>query len=151
MRIIEPTGVAEFRRYYDLRWRILRAPWDQPRGSERDAQDDGSTHLMLIDDGGKPMAVGRLHFNTIREAQIRYMAVEVAHQRSGLGSRLLAALEHRAHELGASVVVLDARETALGFYCKHGYRVCGSGHTLFHCIAHVQMSKSLDGTARQGR
>ncbi len=151
MQIIEPACAEDYRNYYDLRWRILRAPWNQPRGSERDPQDAVSTHLMLVDARGKPLAAGRLHFNTIREAQIRYMAVEVPHQRNGLGSRLLAALEQRARALGAAVIVLDARETALGFYRKHGYQVLGSGHMLFNRIAHVRMSKPLGGTAVQGR
>jgi len=150
MRIIEPSDAREFRKYYDLRWRILRAPWNQPRGSERDAQDGHSTHLMLVGRGGKALAVGRLHFNTIREAQIRYMAVEAPHQRSGLGSRLLGALEDRARALGAAVVVLDARETALGFYRKHGYNVRGSGHMLFNSIAHVRMIKRIGGSGERG-
>jgi len=145
MRIIEPSGNEDFRRYYDLRWRILRAPWHQPRGSERDALDERSTHLMLVDTAGKALAVGRLHFNTIREAQIRYMAVEVPHRRHGLGSRLLCALELKARELGAARIVLDARETSLGFYRKHGYIAGESGHMLFNCIAHVRMSKALAG------
>jgi predicted GNAT family N-acyltransferase len=151
MRIIEPSSAADFHSYYDLRWRILRAPWDQPRGSERDAQDAHSTHLMLIDSAGKALAVGRLHFNSIREAQIRYMAVEVDRRRSGLGTHLLATLEHRAHTLGAARIVLDARETALGFYRKHGYAIDGSGHMLFNRIAHVRMSKRLGGEPPQGR
>jgi len=151
MQIIEPSSTADYRNYYDLRWRILRAPWNQPRGSERDPLDDSSTHLMLTGAGGKALAVGRLHFNTIREAQIRYMAVEVRHQRRGLGRRLLAALEHRASALGAAVIVLDARETALGFYRKQGYVARGSGHILFNSIAHVCMSKQLAGNTRQGR
>jgi GNAT superfamily N-acetyltransferase len=151
MRIVEPSSTAEFRAYYDLRWRILRAPWDQPRGSERDAQDRIAIHLMLVDSGGRPLAVGRLQFNSIREAQIRYMAVEVAHQRNGLGSRLLAALEDRAWTLGAARIVLDARETALGFYRGHGYTVDGSGPMLFNRIAHVRMSKARGGKTVQDR
>lgn len=151
MRIVEPSSAGDFQAYYDLRWRILRAPWDQPRGSERDAQDRDAIHLMLVDAGRQPLAVGRLQFNSIREAQIRYMAVEVAQQRHGLGSRLLAALEDRARAHGASRIVLDARETALGFYRRHGYAVEGSGHMLFNCIAHVKMSKTLGATAAQGR
>ncbi len=150
MRIIEPSGTQEYRKYYDLRWRILRAPWNQPRGSERDPQDEHGTHLMLVSPGGKALAVGRLHFNSIREAQIRYMAVEGPYQRSGLGSRLLKALENKAHALGAAVIVLDARETALGFYRKHGYSALGSGHMLFNCIAHVRMSKRIGGRTDRG-
>jgi len=152
LRIVEPATPAQFRDYYDLRWKILRAPWNQPRGSERDALDDGATHLMLLDAGCPgPVAVGRLHFNSIREAQIRYMAVATARQRRGYGSALLAELEHRALRLGAARILLDARESALGFYRRHGYTVTGAGHTLFDRIAHVKMCKVLRTDGIQGR
>ncbi len=151
MLIVEPASAEDFRQYYELRWKILRAPWQQPRGSERDPLDENSTHLMLIDGTRTVVGVGRLHFNTIREAQIRYMAVDVTHQRNGLGSRLLDALERRARELGAASIVLDARESALGFYNKHGYTVLGSGHMLFDRIAHMRMLKRFSEVPGQGR
>jgi ribosomal protein S18 acetylase RimI-like enzyme len=143
VQVLEPSTAEDFRRYYELRWKILRAPWDQPRGSERDPLDESSLHLMLIDARRRILGVGRLHFNTIREAQIRYMAIDIPCQRKGLGSVLLSALETRAMDLGAATMVLDARESALGFYRKHGYIACGSGHVLFNRIAHLHMSKPL--------
>ncbi len=148
VQVLAPTTAEDFRQYYELRWKVLRAPWDQPRGSERDALDDTSSHLMLVDAGRTLLGVGRLHFNTIREAQIRYMAIDIPCQRKGLGSILLSALENRACELGAAMIVLDARESALGFYHKHGYLACGSGHVLFNRIAHLQMLKALDNPAQ---
>jgi ribosomal protein S18 acetylase RimI-like enzyme len=150
VQVLEPSTSDDFRRYYALRWKILRAPWDQPRGSERDPLDESSVHLMLVDTGHRILGVGRLHFNTIREAQIRYMAIDIPCQRMGLGSLLLSALETRALALGAATLVLDARESALGFYRKHGYIACGSGHVLFNRIAHLRMSKSL-GRKDQGK
>jgi ribosomal protein S18 acetylase RimI-like enzyme len=150
VRVIEPSTKEDFRRYYDLRWKILRAPWGQPRGSERDAQDAHGTHLMLVDDGRRLVGVGRLHFNTTREAQIRYMAIDTPQQRKGLGSLLLRELESRARTLGAATIVLDARESALGFYRKQGYHAVGTGHVLFQQIAHLRMSKHLVANA-QGR
>ena len=143
MIIREPDSEEDFRHYYDLRWQVLRAPWKQPRGSECDALDADSTHLMIVDPDRHVVGVGRLHFNSIREAQIRYMAIAAEWQRRGLGSRLLAALETRARELGAERVLLDARETALRFYYKHGYRTIGPGHVLYNSIAHVKMEKNL--------
>ena len=143
MRIIEPVSPGDYQKYYELRWAILRAPWNQPRGSERDARDAGSTHLMMIDDRDVAVAVGRLHFNSIREAQVRYMAVATGQQRRGFGSRLLNALEEKAASLGAAGIVLDARETALGFYRKQGYSANGPGHVLYNCITHVKMHKTL--------
>ena len=100
MKIIQPVTTAELERYYKLRWKILRAPWKQPRGSERAADDADSTHLMVLDDDNALLGVGRLHFNGIREAQIRFMAIDIPHQRKGVGTRLLQALEDRASRTG---------------------------------------------------
>ncbi len=143
MRIIEPASPGDFEQYYELRWKVLRAPWNQPRGSERDSRDADSTHLMIIDNREIAVAVGRLHFNSTREAQVRYMAVAVEQQRRGFGSRMLQALEQQAVTLGAACIVLDARETALGFYARQGYAAEGSGHMLYNCINHVRMRKTL--------
>ena len=148
MRITEPSTADEFAGYYALRWKILRAPWKQPRGSEQDDVEDSCHHLMVVDDDNRIVAVGRLQFNNIREAQIRYMAVAINAQRRGIGSRLLLALEQRARALGASRVVLDAREQALRFYRKHDYVVHGPGHTLFNAVTHIKMTKSFDHQAR---
>lgn len=143
VRIIEPASPEDFRAYYQLRWKILREPWQQPPGSERDALDASSIHLLAVAASGTALGVGRLHFNSIREAQIRYMAVATTQQRRGIGSLLLQALEQRAAALGAACIVLDARETALGFYLKQGYVALGPGHVLYNCISHARMRKAL--------
>ena len=143
MEIIEPATPDELQRYYDLRWKILRAPWKQPRGSEQDELEQSSHHLMAVDSRRVVIGVGRLHFNNIREAQIRYMAVAITQQRKGIGTLLLNTLEQRAIELGAARIVLDARENALRFYRKQGYEVQGPAHTLFNSIAHVKMIKDF--------
>jgi len=143
-KIIEPSTPDEYQRYYELRWKILRAPWKQPRGSEQDELERSSSHIMVIDSNQAVIGVGRLHFNSIREAQIRYMAIEVKQQRKGIGTRLLQTLEDRAVEFGAACMVLGAREQALGFYRKQGYALEGPGHVLFNTIPHVKMRKMLD-------
>jgi len=48
----------------------------QPRGSERDSEDDSAFHLLLMDAAGKALACGRLHLTARGEAQLRYMAVD---------------------------------------------------------------------------
>jgi GNAT superfamily N-acetyltransferase len=95
MQLTSPVSEADYNAYYELRWKILRAPWNQPRGSERDDREADSTHLMVVEGNGAVAGVGRLHFNGISEAQIRYMAVAVDHRRQGIGTRILAALEDR--------------------------------------------------------
>jgi hypothetical protein len=85
LQIYEPKTQADFERYYDLRWRILRAPWNQPRGSEKDDLEDRSIHVMVCE-GEAPIGIGRAHFNLPDEAQVRYMAVEDGQQGKGVGA-----------------------------------------------------------------
>ena len=141
--LTEPQSEADWQSYFDLRWRVLRAPWNQPPGSERDAQEDQSIHLMLCDPSRHAVAVGRLHFRSSIEAQIRYMAVEQAFAGRGLGSRILQELERRAFSAGVKRLVLNARKDVVPFYLKHHYSVTDSADTLFGVIEHVRMEKEI--------
>jgi GNAT superfamily N-acetyltransferase len=143
VQVTSPACEAEYAAYFELRWRLLRAPWNQPRGSEQDDRETDSIHIMAITKQAAVAGVGRLHFNSISEAQIRYMAVSTSHQRQGIGTLILTALEDRARQLGASIIVLNARETALGFYTRSGYRPTGPGEMLYNRIAHVRMQRPL--------
>jgi len=130
-------------RYFDLRWRILRRPWDQPRGSERDSMDDSAFHLLLLDSARKPLACGRLHFNAPDDAQVRFVAVDENGRGCGYGSRILEGLEAEAARRDAQKLVLNARDNVTEFYAKHNYAVVGEAETLFGTIRHVRMDKIL--------
>ena len=144
MKIIEPTTSEEFKKYYNLRYEILRQPWGQPRGSERDEGDETSIHRMIIDkNSGDALAVGRLQFNSTHEAQIRYMAVADEFQGKGLGSQVTSALEDVARGKGIQRIILSARENALKFYKNNGYEIIEKTHTLFGKIQHWLMRKEL--------
>ncbi len=138
-----PQTRDEWEQYYELRWRVLRAPWDQPRGSEKDDAESQSEHLMIADANGQLLAVGRLHFNSPSEAQVRYMAVDPSAQGRGLGSRILAEFERRARNAGATSIILNAREDAQRFYDQHGFVVVGPAPTIFDAVKHVRMRKDL--------
>jgi ribosomal protein S18 acetylase RimI-like enzyme len=142
MKISEPKTKKDFEKYYDLRWRILRAKWNQPKGSEKDNLEDQSIHLMCKDKADI-LGAGRAHFNTKDEAQIRYMAVDDNQQGKGIGSKILLELERRAKEKGAKYIVLNSRESAVNFYKKYGYSVVGEAPTMFGVIKHFKMRKDL--------
>ncbi len=138
-----PLTPSEWDAYFDLRWRILRAPWDQPRGSEKDDREETSQHLMIAGPDSRPLAVGRLHFNTPAEAQVRYMAVEPQTQGKGLGGQIIQEFEQRARAAGATSMILNAREDAQRFYQKHGFVTVGPAPTIFDAVKHVRMRKDL--------
>jgi predicted GNAT family N-acyltransferase len=138
-----PKTPAEWEDYYDLRWRILRAPWNQPRGSEKDGLEDESEHFMVAGPNSRLLAVGRLHFNSPTEAQVRFMAVDPEARHSGLGSLILRECERQARVAGATSIVLNARHDVQEFYARHGFVVVGPAETMFSVVKHVRMRKDF--------
>ena len=144
MKIIEPKSSDEFEQYYNLRYEVLRRPWLQPKGSEKDDDDKSSIHRMIIDESnGKAVAVGRLQFNTNEEAQIRYMAVSDNYQLKGYGNIIVKTLEDIALNKGIRNIILQARENALKFYWKNGYEIIEKSYLLFDEIQHWLMVKKI--------
>jgi thioesterase domain-containing protein len=139
-----PKTVEELTRYYQLRWQILRKPWGQKQGSEQDEYEKQAIHKMVIDDQGEVLAVGRLEKAAKYQGQIRFMAVSEKAQKQGLGQQIINALEQQASQLGMTEIILNARENAIGFYKKLGYKEIGFSHTLFDEIKHYSMVKVLN-------
>jgi len=142
MEIKSPQSEKEFQEYYNLRFRILREPWDQARGSEKDDLEDESIHVM-VKESGEVLGVGRAHFNSPQEAQIRFMAVDEKFRGNGIGSMVLKELEKKSKERGATYMVANARKQATEFYQNHGYQIEGDSHTLFGSVPHFKIKKEL--------
>lgn len=138
-----PKNALEFEQYYQLRWQILRKPWEQPLGSERDGLEQESLHRMIIDVNENVLAVGRLEKSSQFSGQIRFMAVSTKVQGQGLGQQIISELEYQAQKLGITEITLNAREDAVGFYRKLGYNLQDFSHLLFDKIKHFTMSKTL--------
>jgi len=145
VNIIEPNTSEEFKKYYNLRYEILRKPWGQPQGSEIDDGEETSIHRMIVDENsGDALAIGRLQFNSTHEAQIRYMAVADKFQGQGLGSQIISVLEDVSRGKGIQKIILSARENALQFYKNNGYEIVKKTHLLFGEIQHWLMKKELE-------
>jgi tRNA-modifying protein YgfZ len=140
----QPLTETEFAAVYDLRFRVLREPWGQTRGTEIDPLDSDAYHLAVYGGDGKLLGTGRLHWNSAKEAQIRYMAVEESARGEHVGRDLVWGLESAARKSEAKSVILLAREAIQGFYAKLGYSDIGPGPTLFETIRHVKMRKFLE-------
>ena len=143
LQIGKPETPEQFKEYYDLRWRILRAPWDRLRGSEMDEFDEAADHVTVRDVDGRLLGIGRLHMNNVQEAQIRFMATEEFCRGFGIGRALIGKLEEIARDRGAEHIVLNARAYVVGFYQRYGFVVTGPGPTLFDKLKHSRMEKSL--------
>jgi predicted GNAT family N-acyltransferase len=143
MKIIEPKTEREVEQYYNLRYEILRKPWNQPRQSTKDEWEDQSIHILMLDDNDNAIACGRLQLNSKEEGQIRSMAVQTEMQGRGLGKRIIEWIEEKAQERQMKRIILDARENAVKFYESCGYKVIGDSYLLFGIIKHYKMEKHL--------
>lgn len=143
IEIRSPKTKEEWDKYYQLRWEVLRKPWNQPIGSEKDSSEDTSIHFMAIDDDNEILGVCRLQKNSETEGQIRFMAVAEKAQGKGIGKLLINAVENKSKELGIKTIVLQARENAVPFYKSCHYTVVEKTFLLFNSIQHYLMTKKL--------
>ncbi len=141
--IKSPATDDEWSAYFDLRWKMLRAPWKQAHGSERDEFEETAIHRCALDKHKNIQAIGRLHLLAPQTGQIRYMAVNYSYQRQGLGTRILQSLEAAARQNAYRSIQLHARDTALIFYRQQGYTVLEKSHILYNTIQHYLMRKEL--------
>lgn len=109
--------------------------------AEFDETDEDCLHL-LIEEEGKPVAVGRMYGGN-GEYHIGRIAVVKDCRKGGYGRMAVEALEKKAIELGGKKTVLSAQCQARGFYEKMGYTATGEEYLDEHC-PHIDMYKILE-------
>ena len=142
IEIRSPKTDKEWIEYYDLRYRVLREPWNQPIGSERNEGDASEQHFALYSDLNL-IAVGRLDQCEEKKRQIRFMAVEKNEQGLGYGKFLMLEMEKYCSNHKVNEIILHARESAIPFYEKLSYQLHEPSYKLFGEIQHYLMSKKL--------
>ncbi len=147
-KVLTPKSDELLERYFQFRWRILREPFNLPLGSEKDEYDAVAHHRMVINANNEIVAVGRLHFNTADEVQIRHIAVDFAAHGKGLGRVIIAALENYAISQGAIRAVTNSLETSEAFFASCGYKKQESAPKDLIKLKRIQMVKHLGTTQR---
>lgn len=142
MEIREPKSSAEWESYYDLRYRILRKPWGQPLGSERNEGDAVALHFAVWENDNV-LAVARMDVTDDGIVQVRFVAVESNQQGKGLGKIIMLEIEKVAKEQGKQQIILHARENAVAFYKSLGYNIVEKSYLLFDEIQHYLMDKQI--------
>ncbi len=140
--IREPLNEAEWETYFDLRYRILREPLNQPRGSERNDGDASGVHFALYEDD-ELKAIARLDQHDNKIAQVRFVAVEKHIQGKGYGRQIMEATEKHAVLRGDEKMILHARDYAVDFYTRLDYSLIEPSYKLFGVLQHFLMEKTL--------
>lgn len=139
----ELSDSDDWEAYFDLRFRVLRKPWNQARGTERDEQENSAIHAV-VSHKNKFIAAGRVQLIEPGQAQIRYMAVDPLFQGKGLGSKILHFLEKKAIDYwNVKTIMLQSRENAVQFYTSNGYLIAEKTFKLWDLIQHYKMIKQL--------
>lgn len=139
----EAENSNDIERILQLRYKVLRAPWNQPIDTATDTIEDKCINAYIEDENGKVIACGRLQKNENKIGQIRFMAVSDDYQGKGLGKLIVGHLEKRAKELQLKSIELQARENAVNFYKSCGYSIKEKSFLLWGIIQHYLMEKEL--------
>jgi predicted GNAT family N-acyltransferase len=119
-----------------------------PESLERDAEDASAFHVLAMK-GGHAIGTGRLVelpeapvTEPGRWGRVGRMAVLQSDRKSGVGSKLLAALEAEARRRALGGIMLHAQVAAMEFYRRHGYEPHG-GVFDEAGMPHLEMKKRL--------
>jgi predicted GNAT family N-acyltransferase len=138
-----PENEQEWEDYYDLRYRVLRKPLNQPRGSEKNDGDETGIHFALYENKTLK-AIARLDEVDMDVCQTRFVAVESDSQGQGYGKLIMYAVEQEASEKLYRKMILHARDYAVDFYVKLDYTLIEPSYKLFDVLQHFLMEKELE-------
>lgn len=137
------TTEKEINEIIELRYKVLRQPWQQSKETATDNLEHSSLNAYINDESGRIVACGRLQKNTTETGQIRFMAVDNLHQSKGLGKIIVSFLEEEGKKTGLKKIELQARENAVDFYKKVGYSIKEKTFLLWGIIQHFLMEKEF--------
>jgi predicted GNAT family N-acyltransferase len=129
--IVPVTNEGELFQALAIREIVFIEEQHVPEGIERDADDAHAYHVVAMKAGH---AIGAGRFVALQApprgesgawGKVGRMAVLKSDRRSGVGSKLLVALEEEARRRKMNGIILHAQMTALEFYKHHGYSPVG--------------------------
>lgn len=128
--VIFRWGAPETEAAKRIRFEVFCGEQKVPEELELDDIDAIATHVLLLDDGGKPCGTGRLfpNYDDPMAGRIGRMAVLASARGRGCGSKVLTALIAEGIRRSYERFVLDSQVHAIPFYERHGFQVEGPEH-----------------------
>lgn len=134
-------GTPAYRQMVDLRYQTLRKPLGLIFTEEELAQEKEELLIAAFDDDDM---IGCCVLTPLDKVtlRLRQMAVHPELQGTGIGESIIHFAENLAKDKGFERIIMHARDTAIGFYEKFGYRVVGQEFTEVN-LPHHLMEKEL--------
>ena len=134
-------GTKEYQQMVNLRNEVLRQPLGLSFSQDELAQEKDEILIGAFEDD-KMLACCMLTKAENKCLRLRQMAVQNNLQGKGIGASMLNFAETLSRDKGYKKLIMHARETAVGFYEKLGYKVVGNKFTEV-TIPHFVMEKKL--------
>ena len=140
LKIID-HGTSEYKEMVKLRYNILRKPLNLDFAPEELEREKNDILICYFDDKSLEGCC-LLTKSGPKEVRLRQMAVISGLQKHGIGKALMQFAENIARDRGFTKICMHARETAVGFYEKLGYKKIGERFSEV-TLPHFKMEKDL--------
>jgi N-acetylglutamate synthase-like GNAT family acetyltransferase len=139
--LVVPYRSEEYQSALDLRYAIMRKPLGLKFTEEELRQDRDDFHIVAMID---ELVIGCLVLTPHAGGLVKMRQVAVAEnqQGNGVGKALVEDAEFFAIQQGFTKMYCHARDTAVSFYEKLGYRKAGEAFSSLG-IEHWRMEKNL--------
>ena len=134
-------GTVQYAQMVELRSEVLRKPIGLDF-TEEELDREKDEILIAAFDEDEMMGCCMLCNAGEGELRLRQMAVKDEIQGTGIGASIISFAENLARDKGYNKIVMHARDSAVGFYEKLGYKVVGEAFTEVN-LPHHKMEKSL--------
>jgi N-acetylglutamate synthase-like GNAT family acetyltransferase len=134
-------GSKEYEQMVTLRYEVMRKPLGLSFSPEELAKEKDDILIGVFDED---VMLGCCILTDMHNgcARLRQMAVQKNMQGKGIGESIMTFAENLARDKGFKILTMHARDTALGFYEKFGFKVKGDKFIEINIPHHI-MEKRL--------
>ncbi len=134
-------GSKDYEKMVKLRHLILREPLGLSFSKEELEQEKNNILIASFDED-EMLGCCMLTPKNKSTLQLRQMAVPGKLQGKGIGASIMSFAENLARDKGYNKMIMHARDTAIGFYEKFGYKIKGNEFEEVNLPHHI-MEKAL--------
>ncbi|MEP7145130.1 MAG: GNAT family N-acetyltransferase [Ferruginibacter sp.] len=133
-------GSKEYQLMVDLRYEIMRKPLGLSFSPDELLKEKNDILICAFDED-ELMGCCILSNMNNGCARLRQMAVQKNMQGKGIGESMVTFAENLARDKGYKTLTMHARDTAIGFYEKYGYKVRGDQFIEINITHHIMEKK----------
>jgi len=134
-------GSKEYQQMVNLRYEIMRKPLGLTFSQDELTKEKNDILIGAFDED-EMMGCCILTDTKDGCVRLRQMAVQKNMQGKGIGESIITFAENLARDKGFKALTMHARDTAIGFYEKYGYKVKGDQFIEINIPHHI-MEKRL--------